>query len=82
MAYLKSIVAGIAGAFVAVFVSILAEVAYSATTFAWEATSESGGIGSVSFGLFGPWNVLAAIAGFGIAFTWERRRAERQRLLH
>jgi hypothetical protein len=82
MTYLKSIVAGIAGAFVAVLVSIVAEVAYSATTFAWEASSGSGGIGSVSMGLFGPWTLLAAIAGFGVAFTWERRRAERQRLLH
>lgn len=82
MTYLKAIAAGIAGAIVAVILSIVIEVAYSATTFAWEQTSGSGGIGSVSMGLISSWTLLAAIAGFGVAFTWERRRSERQRLLH
>ena len=82
MTYLKSIAAGIAGALVAVLIAIAAEVAYSATTFAREVSgSGSGGFGAVSVGL-SPWTLLAAIAGFGIGFTWERRRAERQRLLH
>jgi hypothetical protein len=81
MTYLKSIAAGIAGAIIAVVLAVIIEVAYSATTFAWTQASGSGGIGAVSMGI-SPWTLLAAIAGFAVAFTWERRRAEKQRLLH